>query len=511
MPFIDFNLAIKNFPCAGYDVTIVGAGAAGIMLAVKLAQAGKKILLLESGHFMETDEKQQLNEIFQTGKFLGNAVWGRKRVLGGTTTAWGGQSLPFTSFDFEKKEWIPHSGWPISYKDVEPFYDEANAFMKIDTLNYHNDIFGKIKIQPPKIDANLLNFHVSKWAKEPNFFILYKAFLKKNVTVVFNAQLVSIKKNIKGTIEEITIRNFLQEGCKLIPGQLILATGAIESVRILLANDIVGKSSKKWLGKCFMDHPCVEVGDVFSENAYKTQQLFNTHIWRTRKYSIRLSLSDNIQKKNQLLNCSASIMFKPPPDNFDVYAELKMFLKDFKISRLFKSAGYGKTILKSASAYFKDKFYYKDSAAAKLVLMIEQEPITGSYIMLSGENDLFGVPKAILNWDISQKTWKTVLQISEIIAFEFKRLKIADVKLYRHINNANNNWLDCLTDVNHHMGGARMGATADDSVVDSNLKVWDCTNLYVCSCAVFPTTSHSNPTLTMLALAARLSKHILQP
>ena len=55
-----------------------------------------------------------------------------------------------------------------------------------------------------------------------------------------------------------------------------------------------------------------------------------------------------------------------------------------------------------------------------------------------------------------------------------------------------------------------MGGTADDSVVDLNLKVWDCTNLYVCSCAVFPTTSHSNPTLTMLALAARLSKHMLQ-
>ncbi|MEP7144204.1 MAG: GMC oxidoreductase [Ferruginibacter sp.] len=510
MPFIDFNTAINNFPAEGYDITIVGAGAAGILLAVKLSQAGKKVLLLESGHFNETDDKQQLNEVLQTGKFLSNAVWGRKRIVGGTTTAWGGQSLPFTPFDFEKKAWVVLSGWPISYHEVEPFYDEANAFMKIDTLNYREDIFSKIKLQPPAIDAGLLNFHVAKWAKEPNFFTLYKNWLLQHVTLVYNAQLLAIKKNNAGSIEEITVGNFLQANCKITPGELILATGAIESVRILLTNDIVNASSKKWLGKCYMDHPCVEVGDIFPANPYKIQQLFNTHAWNGRKYSVRLSLPANIQTQFQLLNCSAGIMFKPGANHFDVYAESKMFLKDHKIRRLLKIAGYSKTILKSALAYFKDNFYYKVNSEEKLVLMIEQEPIFASCIKLGDERDLFGVPKAVIHWEISPKTWETALKISEIIASELNRLGIAKVKLYKHINKDNDNWLDCLTDVNHHMGGARMGSTADEGVVDSNLKLWGTGNLYVCSCAVFPTTSHSNPTLTLLALASRLSKYILQ-
>lgn len=49
-----------------------------------------------------------------------------------------------------------------------------------------------------------------------------------------------------------------------------------------------------------------------------------------------------------------------------------------------------------------------------------------------------------------------------------------------------------------------MSMTPDEGVVDPNLKVWGINNLYVCSSAVFPTGSHSNPTATMLALGLRL-------
>ena len=72
------------------------------------------------------------------------------------------------------------------------------------------------------------------------------------------------------------------------------------------------------------------------------------------------------------------------------------------------------------------------------------------------------------------------------------------------INSANTNWASHLTDVNHHMGGTRMSATPDDGVVSTDLQVWGHPNIYVCSCSVFPTVSHSNPTLTMMALCIRL-------
>jgi choline dehydrogenase-like flavoprotein len=67
-----------------------------------------------------------------------------------------------------------------------------------------------------------------------------------------------------------------------------------------------------------------------------------------------------------------------------------------------------------------------------------------------------------------------------------------------------------MSDTNHPMGGLRMGVDARRSVVDPNLKVHGLDNLYVASCAVFPSGSSSNPTFTMMALTLRLADHLVQ-
>jgi choline dehydrogenase-like flavoprotein len=57
----------------------------------------------------------------------------------------------------------------------------------------------------------------------------------------------------------------------------------------------------------------------------------------------------------------------------------------------------------------------------------------------------------------------------------------------------------------HHIGTARMAATARDGVVDRDCALFELPNLYVASSAVFCTSSHANPTLTIVALAIRLA------
>ncbi|HTC00044.1 MAG TPA: hypothetical protein VK705_05130, partial [Ferruginibacter sp.] len=317
MPFIDFNKELHQFTDGEFDITIIGAGAAGILLAVRLINAGKKVLLIESGHFNVDEEKQKLNEVENTGKELVNAIWGRKRAIGGTTLVWGGQSLPFTPIDFSYRPWVQNSGWPISFDSVAQYYDDANAFMGIDGLNYYDDIFSKAKITDPGIDPLLLDFHVSKWANEPNFQTLYKHFLLKNVTVLYNAQLSRIYQLPDGTVDKIEVQNFKREKTFFNINKLIIAGGGIETVRILLNNNIGNHSG--WLGKCFMEHPCIELGDVITSESYQLQKHFNTHIWNKNKYSIRLSLSKSFQEQNKTLNCSASFMFRPSRDKFDPY------------------------------------------------------------------------------------------------------------------------------------------------------------------------------------------------
>jgi choline dehydrogenase-like flavoprotein len=507
MPFIDLNTkASGSFNIPSSDIIIIGAGAAGILLAIKLSRQGKSILLIESGHFGEDEEKQKLNEVAQKGKKLENAVWGRKRAIGGTTIAWGGQSLPFTSIDFEKRDWVQNSGWPISYDELEPYYKEANSFMGIDTMNYNTDIFPKVSVKNPGLDPEVFNFHVSKWATQPNFYLLYKNELQKKITIIYNAQLTAIQKNNVDKVEIIKISNF-KDAIFLLPvNLLIIAAGAIETVKILLNNNIGNHSG--WLGKCFMDHPCIEVGIVNTNNPYRLQRFFNTHIWNGHKYSIRLSLNNNYQQKNKLLNCSAAIMFLLPQESFDPYAELKSFKKDFKLIRLIKVSGSAFSIIKSTWAYIANKFYYKTHAVASVSLMIEQEPMEESTISLDNEKDAFDNFKALLNWQISFATWRTAVATANAVKKEIEKLKLGNVNLYENINLITPNGNDYLTDVCHHMGGCRMSSSEDRGVVNTDLQVWGTKNLYVCSTAVFPTVSHSNPTLTMLALGARLTKHL---
>jgi choline dehydrogenase-like flavoprotein len=61
----------------------------------------------------------------------------------------------------------------------------------------------------------------------------------------------------------------------------------------------------------------------------------------------------------------------------------------------------------------------------------------------------------------------------------------------------------------HTTGTCKMGNTPEEGVTDSNLKVHDIKNLYLCSNGVFPTGSAVNPTLTLAALSMRLTDHLI--
>jgi choline dehydrogenase-like flavoprotein len=61
---------------------------------------------------------------------------------------------------------------------------------------------------------------------------------------------------------------------------------------------------------------------------------------------------------------------------------------------------------------------------------------------------------------------------------------------------------------NHQLGGCRMGSDARTSVVDAFCRSHDVPNLYVVDGSVFPSSSEKNPTLTIMALAARTADHI---
>ena len=83
------------------------------------------MIVLESGDFDLDDTTQALYEGSAIGLPYSNLDQPRLRFFGGTTNHWGGICRPFETADFEPRDNIRFTGWPIRKTDLEPFYRPA--------------------------------------------------------------------------------------------------------------------------------------------------------------------------------------------------------------------------------------------------------------------------------------------------------------------------------------------------------------------------------------------------
>src|SRR5438034_4639821 len=175
-----------------YQVCIIGAGAAGITLAKEFHNSGITVGLIESGG-LEPDATQLLAEgetseetIPNRLRYLGTS---RTRYFGGTTNVWTGWCRPLDRLDYEKREWVPYSGWPISRSEVEPFYERATSYCQIPSFDYSTDqreLEERINIftQPTQLRSRL--FHMGPPTR---FGMRYREEIleSRNVTVLLHA------------------------------------------------------------------------------------------------------------------------------------------------------------------------------------------------------------------------------------------------------------------------------------------------------------------------------------
>ena len=112
------------------ELAVVGAGPAGIVIALEAARHGISVVLLESGDRSYNPAAQELSEA---------AEWDRRRhaplslstrrQVGGTSNTWGGRCVPFDSVDFESRPSLGAPSWPVSYEDVRSYFQRACDWM----------------------------------------------------------------------------------------------------------------------------------------------------------------------------------------------------------------------------------------------------------------------------------------------------------------------------------------------------------------------------------------------
>ena len=118
------------------DICIVGAGAAGISMALDWANSPYTVVLLEGGGFDYEDDVQELYRGTTSGQRYYPLKSTRLHYFGGTTGHWAGMCSPFDPVDFAARDWVPHSGWPIKRQELDPYYMRANAKVKIGPYPY---------------------------------------------------------------------------------------------------------------------------------------------------------------------------------------------------------------------------------------------------------------------------------------------------------------------------------------------------------------------------------------
>jgi choline dehydrogenase-like flavoprotein len=126
---------------------------------------------------------------------------------------------------------------------------------------------------------------------------------------------------------------------------------------------------------------------------------------------------------------------------------------------------------------------------------------------------LIGMPKAQVDWHISEQTRKTVTVFAQALANEFSRLELCHLQLTPFLqadapSEFIESWESKCSDLNHHMGTTRISYSPKHGVVDLHCKVHNINNLYIAGSSVFPTSGYSNPTLTALALGLRLCDYL---
>lgn len=507
------------------DICIIGGGAAGISIAVELIGSPLKVILLESGDLGFDERTQSLYE----GPNLGVDGWAldrsRLRFLGGSTNHWAGNCMRLDPIDFEAREGIPHSGWPISREDLDPYYPRAQALVETPHTDLYDNPERRQRMGLPTLEWDPERLRTFIYAESPpaQFGSSYEDVLAEadNVVVYLNANALEIETNdtasqatgvpvavIDGPRFRVEAKNY------------VLAAGGIEIPRLLLLSNKVAPNGlgneHDLVGRFFMDHLSFRpsLTSMLAEGDEQVQLYTKSHKLDGGYFRGAIAASETLLRKERLPNFCFFVFSADDRSPGQQSAEaMRRALSDGSLPE--DLSYHIESILTDLDGVTNEVFRTVTGADQDLISRDWLEPWTAcecvpnpeSRVMLVEERDeIFGQNKIGLDWRLTDLDLEVHRRATEVLAMELGRLGFG--RVWSSLLQDGADWPAVMHHGKHHCGTTRMSADPKTGVVDPNCRVHGVSNLYVSSSSVFPTHGFATPTLTIVALAVRLAEHL---
>lgn len=547
------------------DVCIIGAGPAGMATANEFLNTDLKVALLESGGKKYIHPIQLLSEGLLSGHLFEPQESTHLRQIGGTANNWilqmtdeqyGYRYTPLDEVDFETRDYIPHSGWPISKKDLDPYYARAHATCGVGTYDYTAQYWARGKFQPIKLNEDKVYNSVFTFGPTKKFTdeIPEKITNSRNLTLYYHATVVELLcDQSSDVVTTAVVRMFDGKEIYFKAKQFIITSNALQTPRLLLNSTKTHKNGignqNDNVGRYYMDHNLVACGHFYPHDPkfinemgfYDMQGVDGTTVLG------RLNLNPEFMTANWLRNIA--VMFFPTEWN-QVDLDAMNSLNSIKLPNFHKKTALrypielGKHLIRLISKpkalwiHFHNIFQGRNRLIRavyeylrfgvpiflglgrggwsrmannegkynkfELLGIVEQSPNPENRLTLLDEKDALGCPKTkvhyicsdedILSVTKAQSVFGEVLEESGLGRYEPPKISAEVMKT--------------ITGLHHMMGTTRMSDDPKTGVVDRDCCVHGMKNLFIAGSAVFPTGGYGNPTLTNLALSIRVADKV---
>ncbi|MFZ9483528.1 MAG: FAD-dependent oxidoreductase [Ilumatobacteraceae bacterium] len=477
-----------------HDVVVVGAGAAGITLAAELVAAGVDVGLVEGGGRTPTERSQAR---YQGPLTVGEGLEYppldayRLRYFGGTTNHWGGWCRPLDASVMEPRPGVS-DGWPFPRSELDQWYEIAHQWCEIGRMEYRiSELGGPGQHLGRQLGRQLgddLDVHVLRFSRPTRFGEAYGSiFDGPGSTVYLEANCTAIAMDGPAATH-VVVQDEQGVSHEIAADRVVVACGGIETSRQLLLCAASGASMldrSATLAAGFHEHPHVHAGTLFVDPDWLTTKAAEAVVGAAFDIDMtpyRATFALPADDSDGLLSGSVMLSLSGGADGVAV---------DGRHS--------------TAVAALAELATSRSPAALDVFVRTEQRLEPSSRVVLGSEVDDTGVPRAGLDWRISPPDVDDIRRVRDRVLTRLMGVRaLGAVGALEEPTGPTR----LVTGGAHHMGGARIHESPDHGVVDADLRCHGTSNLHVCGSAVFPSSGWSNPTLTIVALAARLAHHL---